>query len=688
MKQWPVNKADFWERAPFTRLLLPLIAGIATYTYIGLTFYTIITSVAICLLLFIATVLVRKQHPVIRIAHFGFLHVVIIFSSWALCHLNDVRHNDNWFGKQATTADAFVATISSPPAEKEKTWKLEVDVFGSIKDNAVSKTSGSAFVYAFKHNDHFIFKQGDTVFLPNKWQPIKNAGNPFEFDYARYAARHNLYYQQFLTPGDIRLFNSNRDVAWTDEVHNWCMTSLEAFITDKQTLGLIQAMLVGDEANLDGDLRQAYSETGIIHVIAISGSHIAFFFFIITLCLAWIKNKKYRWIKYALALPLIWAYVLVSGAPPSAVRAAIMFTILGVGFILQKQPNSLNQLFAAAFFLLCVQPMWLYSVGFQLSFIAVLSLILFYTPIYQLIQPSNAINRALWGTIVASVAAEILVAPLVVYYFHLFPLMFIVANVAAFLFMGVVLIAGMLIIMFSPVTAVAQVLATITTWLAGIFHEFVFGIQQFNPATFLHLNITSVEMILLYGVITLTAIYLVKKKKPALLATLATCSLLVASLSYNRWLALHQQRLVVYNINRVNHIELIDGWYHSVLKSDTTLTGKQRAYALQPARIGWYAWEEKRVTDTRRIISIAGKTILILDSSASGLSGRADYIIVNFKPKLTQLAEINSRYQPEKIILGSHISRGRALRCKSACDSLKIPLHATQTDGAFVLPGL
>ncbi|WP_276132682.1 ComEC/Rec2 family competence protein [Polluticoccus soli] len=687
MKQWPVNKADFWEQAPFTRLLLPLIAGIAVYNDINLTFNTIITGITICLLLFIVVALARKQHTAVRIVHFVLLHAVVILSAWALCFLNDVRNNKDWFGKQVSTADAFVATIAEPPAEKEKTWKLEVNVLGSIKGTMLSKTSGSAFVYVFKYGDHFPFKQGDTVFLPNNWQPIKNAGNPFEFDYARYTAQHNLYFQQFLAQSDIRLFNRSTSLAWTDEVHNWCMARLQTFISDKQTLGLIQAMLIGDEANLDSELRQAYSETGIIHVIVISGSHIAFFFFIITFCLGWIRSKKYRWIKYALALPLIWAYVLISGAPPSAVRAAIMFSILGVGFIFQKQPNSLNQLFAAAFVLLCVQPMWLYSVGFQLSFIAVLSLIVFYKPIYNLWQPSHAITRGLWGTIVASIAAEILVAPLVVYYFHLFPLMFIIANVAAFLFMGIVLVAGMLIIAFSSMAPVAHLLAIVTTWLTSVFHTFVFNIQQFNPASLLHLNITTIEMVLLYGTITLAAIYFFKKKRPVLFVALATFCVLVISLGVSRWQALHQQRLIVYNINHINHIELIEGWKYSVLNSDTSLTEKQRTYALKPAQVGWYAWEGTTSLNTRSF-EIVGKKVLILDSATAMASVPSDYIIVNFKPKPRQLAEINALYHPQKIILGSHVSRSQSIKCKQVCDSLHIPMHATQTDGAFILPGL
>src|SRR5690606_846697 len=133
----------------------------------------------------------------------------------------------------------------------------------------------------------------------------------------------------------------------------------------------------------------------------------------------------------------------------------------------QKTSNSLNQLLAAATLLLCAQPMWLFAVGFQLSFVAVLSLILFYQPVYRLLSPVPKIARALWGAMAASIAAEVLIAPLVIYYFHLFPSMFIVANVAAYLFMGFLMVAGMLIIALSAFPAVAGAIAWVVTFLAG-----------------------------------------------------------------------------------------------------------------------------------------------------------------------------------------------------------------------------
>ncbi len=175
-----------------------------------------------------------------------------------------------------------------------------------------------------------------------KWQPIGNAGNPFEFDYAAYCKRSGIFYQQSCSVNDIRLYSANNPGAtsFIDRAHDLCMQQLDKYITDPKTKGLIQAMILGDEVNLDEDLRQSYADTGIIHIIAISGGNVAIFFMAISFLLLWLRHKQHMWIKYAIALPLVWFYVLMAGAAPSAIRAAVMFSLLAFSVMLEKNNNS------------------------------------------------------------------------------------------------------------------------------------------------------------------------------------------------------------------------------------------------------------------------------------------------------------------------------------------------------------
>jgi competence protein ComEC len=428
-------------------------------------------------------------------------------------------------------------------------------------------------------------------------------------------------------------------------------------------------------------LRQSFSETGIIHIIAISGSNVAIFFIVISWLLWWMKDKKHLWVKYAISLPLVWFYVLMAGAPPSAIRAAVMFSLLAAGIMLQKNNNSLNQLFAAAFLLLAAEPMWLFSVGFQLSFVAVLSLIIFYAPIYKLRSPKSKVARLLWGTVVASIAAEILVAPVVVYYYHTFPLLFVVANVAAYLFMGAVLILGIAIIATSFIPVLAGFIGGCTVWLVLMFDKIVTSLQQFNPVSFHFLQLGGAELIILYLAIASISVFLIRRRKAAIFTGMGVLCLLMFLLCVNEWARLQQHKIVVYNTGRSNHVELVTGSTYTILHMDTTRKQKTE-YAAKPSRIGWQAWEQND-TAMQEIFSIAGKTILVLNGAISAAHHfPVDYLIINY-PGKQDIKVLREIFSPREIVLGGNYSKGRLEKCINDCADNHIAVHATTKAGAW-----
>lgn len=688
MKRWPLHKAYFWDTAPFFRLLLPLVTGIVLYPLWKGSLMVVLFTVLFAYLLFLATGIFKIQNATRRTATFVSLHIFFIFLAFALCFLNDVRNDKQWFGATVNTADFYKVRVRETPAEKESTYKLQVEVLESILPDRSQTAKGGAFLYVYKGKKTPVFNNGDTLIVSNKWQPIKNAGNPFEFDYARYCARNNIYFRQFIGPKDIKHHHPGNasDNSYTESAHKWCMATLEHYVNDKRTLGLIQSMLIGDEVNLDNDTRQAFTETGIVHVIAISGGNIAILFVLVMAMLSWLRHKKYLWVKYALALPLVWFYVLMAGASPSAVRAAVMFTILAIGFVIQrrKDNNSLNQLFATAFILLVAQPMWLYAIGFQLSFIAVLSLILFYKRVYRFWIPGNKVLKALWGTIAASIAAEILVAPIVIYYFHTFPLMFIVSNVVAYVLMSCVLILGMAIIALSSIPFVASAIATATTWFVSVFFSIISFLQTLEPASLHTLRLDIISTILVYLLVTFAAIYLIHRKRYAVVSAVVVLATLLTSLGIQWHHDKMQRRLVVYNVGKLHHIELITGRVHTVVASNASALA-MISYAVTPSHIGWQTLDRAKGT-LPPILTVSGKMVVTLSDTADlrRQAGQADKVIIAYKAKTKDLRIIDSLFSPETVILGSSMSGRQLGNWKAICSEKGIELHSVQ-DGAYIL---
>ena len=497
-------------------------------------------------------------------------------------------------------------------------------------------------------------------------------------------ARNNIYYQQFVPARDIVIhqYADESSLPWIRRVHHWCIRQLEWHIKDRATLGLLKAMLFNDRDMLDGELADAYAQTGIVHIIAISGGHITIFFVLVAFLLGWIRHRKYRWVKYVAAIPLIWLYVVVAGAPPSAVRAATMFSILGIGFALQKRPNGINQLLAAAFLLLMANPMWLYDIGFQLSFVAVLSIMLFYRPVYKLWSPVNRIARMLWGAVAVSIAAEILVAPLVIYYFHLFPLQFIVANVLAYMFMGVILVLGMALIAVSFIYPVAHFVAEVTTVLSNWFNGLVYALQHVNFDVLHRLTLTELQLGLVYIIIAGTAIYLLKNNKKALFTGGIAIVLFLISACVRYMQTLQQEMLIMYNVSKENRIELITGTIATVLNGNDSVNVTTRKFVLEPAHINLHI-DEVRKAEKDNLVRVAGKTVFIVNQPIKDTLIQVAVVILN--SKYVDVAAIKKVFQPEIIVIPAKVSKDKAETISLEAAQQGIKVHDVRNDGAYIL---
>jgi competence protein ComEC len=700
MNRWPVNKAYPWELAPFLRILLPFAAGILCYYkswLAGLHGTSFAWLSIIAFLAFAPFAMVKTRKPA-KVLTFLLANIFLFGAGVSMAFYNDATNRKDWFGSSIQIKGIYVARITATPNEKENSWKIPVDVVATISADGLTAVSGMALVYQEKGTLPIQFHKGDTILLPGKWQPLKDAGNPFEFSYATYSARNNILLQQWCADNEIKLYAAANPSAapFTERAHDWCMAQLSSYLAGHKAMGLMQAMLLGDEVNLDEDLRQAYTNTGIIHIIAISGGNIAVFFIAIAFLMGWVKHRKHLWVKYAVALPIIWFYVLMAGAQPSAVRAAVMFSILAFGIMMQKTNNGINQLLATAFVLLCAEPAWLFSIGFQLSFVAVLSILVFYRRVYELIPvnkwkdaakgPAKIVFHIMsmqWGVLSMSIAAEILIAPIVIYYFHLYPVMFAIANVAAFMFMSVTLLSGMALVLLSPLPFIAAPIASFIKILVDTFSIIVAFLQGAGPASFRFLVLTGFETVLFYIVIAGLASWLLLKQKRGLLTGLSAACILLLSFCSNEWNTLHQKKLVIYNVPHTNHIELLSGRNASVATTDPLLAEKID-YATRPAHTHWRTWALQQQSSQEAFI-INGKSLLLLnDKILAEQSFHTDYLVLNCHAKVN-ISYLVKKFSPSTIIVGNTYTKRRVDNIVRDCKLAGIAVHVTETDGAFVL---
>lgn len=687
------SKAPIWEQAPMMRLLAALVIGIILYDAFTLQYIDariVLLGLASAFAPYI--IISFKNKRGITTAILGFVCIIIL--GFSLCYFKDSSQRSDFIGKHLSNEKYTLAAISAEPLTKNKTTKYEVSILKSIDSNQIKESVGKAFLYVFKNGKEQKLSLGDTLVLPSNWQPINNSGNPFEMNYQKYCNRKRIYFQQFIAPEKIIVYaikNSN-SYSLIERAHRHGINSINHNIKDSSTNALLKAMLLGDERDIDPNMREAYSDTGIIHIVSISGAHVGILFAAIGTLFALIKSKKKKWIQLLVSLSIVWFYVLISGASTPALRAAVMFSILAIGTASQQQTNPLNQLLTAAFVLLLFNPMWLFTIGFQLSFIAVLSLIIFYEPVHSILPPlqfkekSKAAQYVNYGSnflinaLAASIAAEILVAPLVAFYFHSFPPMFLVANVVASLAMTAVLIMGMLLIILAQIATLAQFLAFLIVYISQIFHQFIGWLQQFNSEALKTIQLSTIALVLLYIFIVAIAHFWLQKNKKSLWVGLSVMFLFSVLHLYNSWQIGQQNGLIVYNQSGDTQIEHFWGNNFCALNASG-----DEGFAQKNAHIGLHL-KNKISQKSNYIYLIKNQKVLVVHNTE--LLPKAfptDILIMATSPKTVDVQSLQKIFSPKKIVIANNQKPYQVKDWEAQCASLNIALHNTKKDGAFIL---
>ncbi len=262
-----------------------------------------------------------------------------------------------------------------------------------------------------------------------------------------------------------------------------------------QPLAFISAIIVGERDALDSNLRQSFAAAGAAHILAVSGLHTGIIYLVIIsllTCFGYVRplyKQRLRRILLSLIIILtMWVYAFVTGLSPSVMRAVVMLTIIQVGWMCRRQAVSVNTLAAAACICLWVDPLSLFSVSFQLSFAAVLGILLFVPYFNGLLKVVNPCLRFLRDLFTVSLAATIGTLPVSLYYFHQVSRYFLLTNLVVLPAVYIVVILGALTLLLAH-TALGAWLAMMLQHLSGWLCDFVGWIEHLPHAT-LQLSVT------------------------------------------------------------------------------------------------------------------------------------------------------------------------------------------------------
>lgn len=352
------------------------------------------------------------------------------------------QKNTGWkdwhFHKGKTIFQMKVTEIQSG-----KPWTKGI---GEIQWKKGNKSSFTPVRFYVKGSE--IPKLDDVLEVKTEVIRIENKGNPGEFDLKTYWKTKGLYGMFFMESKDFHVVRTLECSYLTQSIRiaqQLCLDILSKHLTG-QELGIAQALILGDKSMLDNEIRSAFTATGSMHILAVSGLHIGL---ILQLLLTLIKLGA-KWVNRSTAILfvilLLWFYALMTGFSPSVIRAVFMFSVLTLTQMKGLQTSSINSLFFTAFIIVLWKPMYLFDIGFQLSYLAMLGIFLFYSKIANIWKPRNKILYYLWEGTAIGFAAQVATTPLTLYYFHQFPNFFAIANLGLMGLSSIVLGAGIFIL--------------------------------------------------------------------------------------------------------------------------------------------------------------------------------------------------------------------------------------------------
>ena len=479
----------------------------------------------------------------------------------------------------------YRALITDTPQPRERTSLCRVlvkEYYDSIGSHPVER---KAILYLKQDSAAACLKSGDELLVSTRISPPANQKNFDEFDYARYLMRRGISGTGYVAAGKwitLRSVQTNGTIhlrlrCLADSYREKVIALYRQLGFTGDELAVLSALTIGDKTELSESVRESYSIAGASHILALSGLHIgllyAFLFFILRPVAR--KGRTGRCVRSVSLLVLLWAFAFFTGLSPSVVRSVTMFSILALADVFGRQPFSLNTLAVTAWFMLLCNPAGLFDVGFQLSFLAVASILLIQRPVYRLFTVRNRVGKSVWGLMSVSIAAQIGTAPLVMFYFSRFSVHFLLTNLLVIPLITIILYAAIFMLLLTPFPWL-QIWAVVGVrkLLEGL-NLFVRWVEQFPCSSVDGIWLYQLEVCGIYVFLFGAACYCLHRRLRNLLFCLLSVLLLSIYHVTMVWIDRPQRGLAFYNVRDCPAVHCIESSGDSWISYADTLPNKK-----------------------------------------------------------------------------------------------------------------
>lgn len=680
---------DFLQRTPFFRMLLPVIVGIVICQYVELPLWSLFAVFGLSVILVLVSLFIgatKRQFQFRWLFGSGIFLFFIVLAYTLTGDKNKSAAFDS-LGKKGI----YRVELISPPIEKAKSYQCKVDVLEFYNDTW-KPAHGKAILYFQKDKPASKLLFGDRLLVEAEFVEPERALNPDGFDYAAYLKRQGIGATSFISSESWKFTDRSENFSIRREADKWrnyLLSVYRDFGISGDEFAVLAALTLGYTDDLQPDLRASYSATGAMHILSVSGMHVGVVYVVMAFLLGFMnKSRRMKIFKGLFIMLFLWAYAFLTGMSAAVIRAAMMFSFVSVASCFERKTQIYNTIFASAFAMLLFDPNFLFDVGFQLSYSAVLSILFFQPILNKLYTPTNKVSKAVWGVFSVSMAAQLGTAPFTLYYFQQFPNYFILTNFLAIPLSTFVIYLAIGLLATSYVPYISVGVAFLLKWMLWALNFVIVFIQNL-PFSVSHISFDIRQTVLVFvAIFCLSAYYYNKKYEPLFLGLVSLFVACVFNL-YVNYNTLISKRMIVYAGQKNTHVSFINRNQNQVFTTDS----------VEAERIGKTFWQNQKLEKPHYLaetncgpdgfLRFGQNRILILTNDflkrkITSKPLNLDYLIIGggLKPKIEQILDC---VRPHNIIVDKSVSKWYTDDIRLVCKARGISFYSVAERGAYVL---
>ncbi|MFN0035435.1 MAG: ComEC/Rec2 family competence protein [Saprospiraceae bacterium] len=690
--------------APFLRFIVPFVLGLAIGGWLDVPLpglgWGLMVGAAIAGFLTVQKFAYRYRwvfgvHLHLLLFAFGYFHIV---------GHNEVRQPGHFSSKIQDCRYVLGTVYEAPSKGAKMKVPMRVEAIGTSPDS-LQNVAGNIILFleitSFTHS----IRYGDRLGFRATVRPTEPPKNPHAFDYGRYLHFQNIHHQAFVNADSIfRLSSGHGWSLWRNAYgsRERLLSLLQTHFPTTDEYAVASALLVGYTDDLSDDLRTAYAETGSMHALAVSGTHIGMLYVGLMFLIGRLRlrGKKGRLIETALVLGGIWAFTFLTGATASVLRASVMFSVYMLGKAFWREASAWNVLPASAFILLVYNPYFLFNVGFQLSYAAVAGMVFFYPRFYKMFPPMSRWLDEPLKVFLIGVAAQLGTLPLSLFYFNQFPIYFWLAGWVV-VFVGAVFMGGgaALVILDSVSQTLAEWLGVALYQMVLWTNKIIFFIQSIPGGVVRNVWVAGWAVFALYVCLALLGAAMVTRHGKWVGAFAGVMVLLGAYRTFTVTGKQAQHTTVVYFVNKARSVDFFDGDH--VFSLSDTLSKKQETFAAQGNRTASGIREKTAVSFSNKeafssrnllidlpFIQFRDQKMAFVDDPSWVTSSHpnpiaVDVLVLSKSPKIS-VAECRECFPCGLVVFDASNTMRQAERWRKECEAEGWPYHDVRTMGAWV----